>query len=149
MDLPILRSRLKEDCVAELALGSILQISDAAHIPRCGKLRRLYLSSSKHAHRGNQMKKLSTALLAAGLLTLGACGSSEEAPTTNNSVEDVNLTTDDLTATDNLAGTETLGNQADALGSKGGNGTGAADANLTETSNAADNALGNAAGNSQ
>ena len=95
------------------------------------------------------MKKLSTALLAAGLLTLGACGSSEEAPATNNSVEDVNLTTDDLTTTDNLAGTETLGNQADALGSEGGNGAGAADANLTETGNAADNALGNAAGNSQ
>ena len=94
------------------------------------------------------------ALAVASLLTLGACGGSEQA-TANNSVEDVNLATDDLTATDNLGaadnlgGADSLGNQADALGNEAGGTGNAADANAADAGNAADNAVGNATGNSQ
>jgi hypothetical protein len=95
------------------------------------------------------MNKLSTALAAACLLMLGACGSSEEAPAASNSVEDVNLATNDLIATDDLGAADSLGNQADALGNEAGNPANAVDANLSGAGNAADNALGNAAGNSQ
>ena len=89
------------------------------------------------------MKKLSTALVAVSLLALGACGGSEEAPAANNSVEDVNLATDDLTATDNLGAGDTLGNQVDALGNEAGDTANAVDANLSEAGNAADNAAAN------
>lgn len=49
------------------------------------------------------MKKVSIALLSAGVLALGACGGSEEANTAGNSVEEYNVASDDLGVTDNLA----------------------------------------------
>jgi hypothetical protein len=75
------------------------------------------------------MKKMSTALLAAGLMALSACGGGSENKAANTVVEDVNLVEDNL-ADENLLGTDTLGNEA-------GNGV--------ET-NAAENGASNSAG---
>ncbi len=49
------------------------------------------------------MNKVSIALLGATALALGACGGSEAANTAGNTVEDYNVASDDLGATDNLA----------------------------------------------
>ena len=79
------------------------------------------------------MKKLSTALLAAGLVALSACGggASENVAADNAGEELYNLTEEDL-ATDNLSGNE-AGNEADANASTG----------------SSDNAASENAGNSQ
>ena len=91
------------------------------------------------------MKKISTALAAAGLLALGACGGSEQAAQ-NAGTENIVVEADDLTATDNLGATEGLGNSGNALDAGAGNGT---DANLTADVNAADASATNSTGNSQ
>ena len=75
------------------------------------------------------MKILSTALLAAGLMALSACGGGSENKAANTVVEDVNLVEDNL-ADENLLGTDTLGNEA---------------GNAVET-NVAENGAGNTAG---
>lgn len=81
------------------------------------------------------MKILSTALLAAGLVALSACGGGDSAA--NNVVADdtLNVAPDDF-GNDVLLGNETLGNDTGL------------DANLA-TDNALSNASTNAAGNSQ
>ena len=94
------------------------------------------------------MKKVSTALVAAGLFALVGCGGSEQNGAAN-AVDEVNVAADDLTATENLGGGDTLGNQANALEAESGNVANAAEANLTGTGNGADNAAVNAASNSQ
>jgi hypothetical protein len=59
------------------------------------------------------MKLVSTALLAAGLAALSACGGGEENVAADNAAEDLyNVAPDDLGA-DNLLGNETLGNDSD------------------------------------
>ena len=80
------------------------------------------------------MKILSTALLAAGLVALSACGGGNSAANNVAADDTLNVAPDDL-GNDVLLGNETLGN--DVL-----------DANLV-TDNAATDATGNAAGNSQ
>lgn len=71
-----------------------------------------------------QMKRLSTALAAAGLLALAACGSSatNNAAAADNVSDTYNVAPDDLTAND-LAGNE-AGNASDANGSADANASG-------------------------
>ena len=58
------------------------------------------------------MKLLSTALLAAGLVALSACGGAAENTVANNVADEVyNVAPDDLGG-DNLLGNEALGNEA-------------------------------------
>lgn len=91
------------------------------------------------------MKKVTTALAAAGLLALGACGGGgSDAGAANNTVEDVNVSADGLTATDSLD-SNTLGSDSNAFGVDSGNLANVGDANLT----AGDNASANSSGNSQ
>jgi hypothetical protein len=90
------------------------------------------------------MRKVSTVLAALSLAVLSACGGSDSGAA-NNSVEDVNVASDDLTVTENLGAVDSLGNEANALGSDAGNLGNAADANVTD----AGNALENSAANSQ
>jgi hypothetical protein len=90
------------------------------------------------------MRNFTTALAAAGLLALGACGGSESG--SENGADEVNIATDNLAVSDPLV-TENLtanavGNEANALGTDAGNLANAADVNLTGTGNTA-------AGNSQ
>ena len=92
------------------------------------------------------MRKVSTALVAAGLLSLGACGGGSEQSGSANGADEVNVASDDLTATDNL-GADTLGNDANALGLDAGNAVNAVDANLSGGGNATDAAGGDATGN--
>ncbi|MDP8914616.1 MAG: hypothetical protein M3N39_13710 [Pseudomonadota bacterium] len=94
------------------------------------------------------MRKVSAILVALGVAGLSACGGSESGGA-NNSVEEVNVASDDLTVSDNLGAAESLANQANALEGDAGNLANGVDANLVDTGNAAGNALGNAAGNSQ
>ena len=57
------------------------------------------------------MKLISTALLAAGLVALGACGDSEEANVAaNNAAEDLYNVAPDELGDENLLGNEALGN---------------------------------------
>ncbi len=70
------------------------------------------------------MKKVSIALLTAGMLALTACGGGEEANTSANGVDEYNVAGDNLGATDNLA------LPADLNAADGGN---LADPNLTTT----------------
>lgn len=88
------------------------------------------------------MKKLSTALVAASMLALGACGGGGDAAA-NNSVEDVNVAADDLTLTDNGVGADAVGNDLNAVGGDVGNAANAVDANVTDAGNAAANAAAN------
>jgi hypothetical protein len=75
------------------------------------------------------MKILSSALLAAGLVALSACGGGAENSAANNVGDEVyNVAPDDLGG-DNLLGNDALGNEA-------------ADANAS-AGNATDNAAGN------
>jgi hypothetical protein len=75
--------------------------------------------------QGVAMKLLSTALLAAGLMALGACGGdAEENVAAGNASEDYNLT-DDL-SDENLLGNEALDNAAGADNAADGD-NGAAD----------------------
>jgi hypothetical protein len=77
------------------------------------------------------MKLLSSALLAAGLVALSACGGGAENTAANNVGDEVyNVAPDDL-GSDNLLGNEALGNEA-------------ADANASADNASADNAAGNA-----
>ena len=68
------------------------------------------------------MKLVSTALLAAGLVALSACGggADENVAANNASDELYNLSEDDLSA-DNLSGNEAAANEADANASAGDN----------------------------
>ncbi len=91
------------------------------------------------------MKSVSTALAAAGLLALSACGGGSDTSAANNNVETVNVGADDLTVTDANA----LGTDANALGADSGNLSNAVDANATVADNATTNASGNSTGNSQ
>lgn len=92
------------------------------------------------------MKSVSTALAAAGLLALSACGGSgSDTSAANNNVETVNVSADDLTATD----ANTLGSEANALEGGAGNVSNAVDVNATGADNATTNASGNTTGNSQ
>jgi len=75
------------------------------------------------------MKLMSTALLAAGLTALSACGGGAENKAANTTVEEVNVVEDNL-ADDNLLGTDTLGNDS---------------GNAVDT-NVAENGAGNTAG---
>jgi hypothetical protein len=92
------------------------------------------------------MKNVTTALAAAGLLALSACGGGSDGGAANNSVENVNVSADDLTATDTLDA-NALGNDANALGTSNltdrGNLGNAADANATDAANASANSTGN------
>lgn len=82
------------------------------------------------------MRKISVALVSAGLLALSACGGGEDAGANNAAAEDLNLATDDLTVTDNGAiPADTLANDANALGTDTTNLTNAADLNATGTAN--------------
>ncbi len=74
------------------------------------------------------MNKVSIALLGATALALGACGGSEEANTAGNTVEDYNVASDDLGATDNLALPTDI-NAADTGNLTADTNTAAADAN--------------------
>ena len=94
------------------------------------------------------MRKVSPILLGLSLAILSACGGSESGGA-NNSVEEVNLASDDLTVSDNLGAADSLANQANALEGESGNLANGADANLVDIGNASANSLGNAAGNSQ
>ncbi len=93
------------------------------------------------------MRKVSAILLGLSVAGLSACGGSESGA--NNSVEEVNVASDDLTVSDNLGAADSLANQANALEGDTGNLANGVDANLVDTGNAAGNAQGNAAGNSQ
>ena len=75
------------------------------------------------------MKLMSTALLAAGLMALSACGGGSENKAANTIVEDVNVVEDNL-SDENLLGTDTLGNDS---------------GNAVDT-NVAENSAGNTAG---
>ncbi len=88
------------------------------------------------------MRKVSTALAAASLLALGACGGGGDTGSANGA-DETNVATDNLGAVDPL-GTDAnaLGTDANALGGDA-NLANAADANLTDTGNAASNATGN------
>ncbi len=95
------------------------------------------------------MKKFSTALAAAGLLALSACGGSESGSA--NGADEANVATSDLNATDTLDA-NALGTDANTLGTDTANLTNGSDLNLTDTGNATGgNATdtGNATGNSQ
>ena len=94
------------------------------------------------------MRKVSAILLGLSVVGLSACGGSESGAA-NNSAEEVNLASDDLTVPDNLGAADSLANQANALEGDAGNLANGVDANLVDPGNAAGNALGNAAGNSQ
>lgn len=94
------------------------------------------------------MRKVPAILLGLSVAGLSACGGSESGGA-NNSVEEVNVASDDLTVSENLGSTDSLANQANALEGDAGNLANGVDANLVDTGNAATNALGNAAGNSQ
>ncbi len=95
------------------------------------------------------MRKVSTALAAASLLALGACGGGGDTGSANGA-DETNVATDNLGAVDplgtdaNALGTDTnaLGTDANALGGDANLANGA-DANLTDTGNAASNATGN------
>lgn len=82
------------------------------------------------------MKMASTALAAAGLLILGACGSSDPSDTAN-AADEMNVVADDP-ATATLGPEDTLGNQANALEAEPGNPANAVGENLTDTGNAAE-----------
>ena len=92
------------------------------------------------------MRKFSTALAAAGLLALAGCGGGSESGAANNTAEDVNVSADGLGATDTLDA-NALGNDVNALDA--GNVGNGADANLTDTGNAAGNEAANTSANSQ
>jgi hypothetical protein len=118
-------------------------------LSHCSKSPFLYLLRVKSLKTGNhQMRKVSALLLALSVAGLSACGGSEGSGA-NNSVEEVNVASDDLTVSDNLGAADSLGNQANALEGDAGNLANGADANLVDTGNAVGNALSNAAGNSQ
>ncbi|MDQ4087938.1 MAG: hypothetical protein M3177_08030 [Pseudomonadota bacterium] len=89
------------------------------------------------------MKLISKALLAAGLVALGACGGGggEENAAANAASEDIyNVAPDDLGA-ENLLGNQASGNDTLGNASDAGNGAAGADAGQ--------NAVGNTAGNTQ
>ena len=88
------------------------------------------------------MRKVSTLLAAVGLAALSACGGSDSGAV-NNSVEEVNVASDDLTVTDNLGAVDPLGNDANALATDAGNSSNAVDANLSDAGNAVENSAAN------
>ena len=89
------------------------------------------------------MKKVTTALAAAGLLALGACGGGSDTSAANNGVEEVNLFSDDLTATDGVDA-NAAGNDANAsFGAEAGNLPDANGANSADAGNAVANSSGN------
>jgi hypothetical protein len=90
------------------------------------------------------MRKVSAILVGLSVVGLSACGGSESGGA-NNSVEEVNVASDDLTVSDNLGAADSLANQANALEGDSGNLANGVDTNLVDTANTA----GNAAGNSQ
>ena len=94
------------------------------------------------------MRIVLSAVVAAGLLALGACGSSDPGDTAN-AADEANIATDDLTPTDNLGAAETLGDQANALEVDADNFANAVDANVADPGNAAGGTTNNAAGNAQ
>jgi hypothetical protein len=92
------------------------------------------------------MNKLYSGLAAAALLTLAACGSGDTGSA--NGVDEVNVSTDNLTATDTLDA-NALGTDNNVLGADA-NLTNGADLNVVDTGNTADaNAAGNATANGQ
>ena len=88
------------------------------------------------------MRKVSVLLLGLGAAALSACGGSETGAV-NNSVEEVNVASDDLTVSENLGAADSLEAQANALEGDAGNLANGVDANLVDTGNAASNALSN------
>lgn len=80
------------------------------------------------------MKLISAALVGAGLLALTACGGgATESNASGEATDTVNVASDDL-ALDNALATDTLGNEANALGTDANLGV---DANLTTDGNLA------------
>ena len=94
------------------------------------------------------MRKVSAVFVGLSVASLSACGGSESGGA-NNSVEEVNLASDDLIVSENLGASDSLANQANALEGDAGNLANGVDSNLVDTGNAAANAASNAAGNSQ
>lgn len=89
------------------------------------------------------MKIVSTIILSAAALALSACGGAGSEAANNSASENLSLPADDLGAgTDNSLGAlpgDTLGNDANALGSDLGNGANSVESNLSGEGNALSN----------
>jgi hypothetical protein len=91
------------------------------------------------------MKTILTTFAATALLSLTACGGSEDAAVANNSSEDLVVPADDLGTTDTGLGDNSLGDgDLNAVGAEGNTLAGnSAAANLADINSAETNTLGN------
>jgi hypothetical protein len=114
-----------------------VQILARARFRHCGMTALLVWCAAYNRNEGNNMKRISTALVVTALLALGACGSR----TANNVVATDNLTNDVYdVAPDSLT--------ANDLGNDSGNATSSGNASSGSNASSANSATSNASGNS-